>query len=213
MQLEDRLLKAMSELEEQKVLELVRRMLAAGVEPLLIIDVCRRGMEVVGRKYESREYYLSALIMSGEIFKEVMALLEEEGSFVPGRSAEEVKVVMGAPLGDVHDIGKDIVSMLLLCSGFGVVDLGVSVTPRRFVEAAGESGAAVVGMSVLLTVAYESIRETVSEFERAGLRERVKIIVGGGAASERLCEYAGADAWSNDAMDAVRFVKGYSGKE
>ncbi len=120
---------------------------------------------------------------------------------------------MGAPLGDVHDIGKDIVSMLLLCSGFGVVDLGVNVTPRRFVEAVEESGASVVGISVLLTVAYESIQETVKEFERAGLRERVKIMVGGGAASERLCEFAGADAWSNDAMDAVRYVRGFTGKE
>jgi len=155
-------------------------------------------MEVVGEKYERREYYLSALIMSGEIFKEVMSLLEGSGGFVPGGTGEEVPVIMGAPLGDVHDIGKDIVTMLLLCSGYKVLDLGVSVAPARFVRAVEESGAAVVGMSVL---------------ERAGLRGRVRIMLGGGAASGRLCEYAGADAWSNDAMDAVRFVKDFSGKE
>lgn len=213
MQLEDVLLKAMVDLEEDRVLDTARRMLASGVEPLRIIDVSRQGMEVVGEKYERREYYLSALIMSGEIFKEVMGLLDQSGCFVPGRAEGNAIVVMGAPLGDVHDIGKDIVSMLLLCSGFGVVDLGVSVAPRRFVEAVEESGAAVVGMSVLLTVAYESIQETVKEFERAGLRERVKIMLGGGAASQRLCDYAGADAWSNDAMDAIRYVKGFAGKE
>lgn len=213
MRLEDALLEAMVDLEEERVLGTVRRMLAAGAEPLGIIDVCRRGMEVVGEKYERREYYLSALIMSGEIFKEVMSLLEGSGGFVPGGTGEEVPVIMGAPLGDVHDIGKDIVAMLLLCSGYKVLDLGVSVAPARFVRAVEESGAAVVGMSVLLTVAYEPILETVSELERAGLRGRVRIMLGGGAASGRLCEYAGADAWSNDAMDAVRFVKDFSGKE
>ncbi len=213
MRREDGLLKAVVDLEEGKALLMARRMLDSGADPLQIIDICRQGLELVGQRYERREYYLSALIMSGEIFREVMALLEETGCFVPEEAQGRNLVVMGAPLGDVHDIGKDIVSMLLRCSGFGVVDLGVSVTPRRFVEAVEESGAAVVGMSVLLTVAYEPIQETVSEFERAGLRDRVKIMLGGGAASGQLCGYAGADAWSNDALDAIKFVKEFTGKE
>jgi methanogenic corrinoid protein MtbC1 len=98
-------------------------------------------------------------------------------------------------------------------SGFEVIDLGVNVRPALFLEAAVERGATVVGISTLITMAYESLRETVLDFEREGLRDKVKIMLGGGAVSQRVCEYAGADAWSRDAADAVKFVKSVMGKE
>lgn len=207
------LLKAVADLEEDRVLADVRRMLASGAEPMKIIEICNAGLAVVGERYERKEYYLGALIMSGEIFKGVMDVIEESGCFVPPADVEADKVLLGVPLGDVHDIGKDIIANLLKCSGFEVVDLGVSVRPADFVEALAGTGAKVLGMSVLLTVAYEPARETVLAIERAGLRDKVKIMLGGGAASERLRDYAGADAWSRDALDAVKFARAFLGKE
>jgi methylmalonyl-CoA mutase cobalamin-binding domain/chain len=205
---EERLVRAVADLEEEKVLFLAEGMLEEGAEPMLLVELCRRGLQEVGERYQRREYYLSALIMSGEIFRQVMELLERKGCFRPPPAAGAVKVVLGTPLGDVHDIGKDIVAMLLRCSGYEVVDLGVNVPPRRFRQALEESGARALGMSVLITVAYEPILETVRELERCGLRDGVMVMLGGGAASRRLCEFAGADAWSNDAMDALRFLEG-----
>jgi 5-methyltetrahydrofolate--homocysteine methyltransferase len=207
------MIKAMGNLDEEEVLELVEGMLASGVEPLRIIEMCREGFDIVGKRYEKREYFLSGLILSDEIFKSVMELLDRSGCFVPLAQGELGKVVLGAPLGDVHDIGKGIVATLLRYSGFDVIDLGVSVKPSEFLEATVESGAGVVGMSALITMAYEPLRETVTCFERKGLRGKVKIMLGGGAVSERVCEYAGADAWSRNASDAVKFARLFAGKE
>ena len=210
--MDERLLSAIAGLKEREALGLVEEMLSGGVDPLHIIEVSRRGMDEVGRRYERNEYYLSGLIMSSEIFNQIAVMLDR---YFDHRAAGEgdPKVILGAPLGDVHDIGKNVVSGLLRCSGFDVVDLGVSVSPSRFVEAAGESGATVIGLSALITATYESIRETVDCFERAGLRGRVKIMLGGGAITEKVCGYAGADAWGRGAADALKFARIYTGKE
>ncbi len=213
MDTKERLVKAMGDLDEEEVVSCVEALLSEGTEPLLIVELCRAGFEVVGRRYESREYYLSGLILSDDIFKNVMSILDSSGCFQPRDEERMGKVVLGAPLGDVHDIGKGIVAQLLRYSGFEVIDLGVNVRPADFLEAAVESGAAVVGISTLITMAYESLRETVICFEREGLRDRVKIMLGGGAVSRRVCEYTGADAWSREASDAVRFAREFMGKE
>jgi methylmalonyl-CoA mutase cobalamin-binding domain/chain len=212
-EIQEQLVQAMCELEEEEVLRLAEELLASGVEPLKVIELCRDGFEIVGQRYERREYFLSSLILSDEIFKGVMELIDRSWPLPPERESEFGKVLLGAPLGDVHDIGKGIVSTLLRYSGFEVVDLGVSVKPSEFLEAAVETGAGVVGISALLTMAYEPLRETVIGFEQKGLREKVKIMLGGGAVSQRVCEFAGADAWSRDASDAVKFAKMFMGKE
>ncbi len=210
---DEKLVRAMGDLEEEEVISGVREMLADGVEPLHIVELCRKGFEVVGKRYEAREYFLSGLIISDDIFKSVLGLLESSGCFRPSEEEKTGKVVVGAPLGDVHDIGKGIISQLLRYSGFEVIDLGVNVRPADFLQAAAESGAEVLGISTLITTAYESLRETVFAFDREGLRASVKIMLGGGAVSQRVCEYAGADAWSRDAADAVRFARQFTGKE
>jgi methylmalonyl-CoA mutase cobalamin-binding domain/chain len=211
--MDEKLIKAMGDLDEEGVVDCVETMLASGAEPLRIVELCRAGFEIVGKRYQTREYFLSGLIISDDIFKYVLDLLDSSGCFQPLREGESGKVVLGAPLGDVHDIGKNIVGQLLRYSGFEVVDIGVNVRPVGFLEAVVESGAGVVGISTLITVAYESLRETVLDFEREGLRDKVKIMLGGGAVSQRVCEYAGADAWSRDAADAVKFAKAFMGKE
>jgi methylmalonyl-CoA mutase cobalamin-binding domain/chain len=210
---DERLVKAMGDLDEEGVIACVKGMLSAGVEPLRIVELCREGFEIVGRRYETREYFLSGLIISDDIFSNVLDMLDRSGCFRPSDEGRMGKVVLGAPLGDVHDIGKAIVAQLLRFSGFEVIDLGVNVRPAGFLEAVMESGAAVVGISTLITVAYESLRETVLDFEREGLRGNVKIMLGGGAVSQRVCDYAGADAWSRDAGDAVKFAKMFTEKE
>ena len=202
-----KLVQAMGDLHEEGVVEAVNALLESGAEPIKIVELCRAGFEIVGRRYQNREYFLSGLIISDDIFNNVMDILERTGCFNPSQEEKLGKVVLGAPLGDVHDIGKGIVGKLLQYSGFEVIDLGVNVRPAGFLEAVIENDAAVVGISALITMAYESLRETVLEFERAGLRDRIKVMLGGGAVSQRVSEYAGADAWSRDASDAVKFAK------
>lgn len=209
---DQRLLRAIADLEERDALRIAKGMVASGVDPLHMVEVCRKGMDEVGRRYERHEYYLSGLIMSGEIFKEIIALLDDCLHFELIEE-EAPKIILGAPLGDVHDIGKNIVSTLLACSGFQVVDLGVSVLPSRFVDAVLETGANVIGLSALITVSYESVRETVHCLEGAGLRDRVKVMLGGGAITAKVCEYAGADAWGRDAGAALKYAKHFTGKE
>lgn len=213
MDMDEKLVKAMGDLDEEGVAACVETMLSAGAEPLHIVELCRTGFEIVGKRYEAREYFLSGLIISDDIFKNVLTMLDSSGCFRPLEEGKIGKVVLGAPLGDVHDIGKGIVAQLLRYSGFEVIDLGVNVRPASFLEAAAESNASVVGISTLITVAYESLRETVLDFEREGLRDKVKIMLGGGAVSQRVCEYAGADAWSRDAADAVKFAKTFIERE
>ncbi|MEW6553794.1 MAG: cobalamin-dependent protein [Actinomycetota bacterium] len=210
---DETLVRAMGDLDEEGVIAGVERMLSAGTAPLHIVELCRKGFEIVGKRYENREYFLSGLIISDDIFSSVLDLLERSGCLRPREEEALCKVVLGAPLGDVHDIGKGIVGQLLRYSGFEVIDLGVNVRPAGFLEAAVESGARIVGISTLITVAYESLRETVLDFEREGLRDEVKIMLGGGAVSQRVCEYAGADAWSRDAADAVKYARAFTGKE
>jgi methylmalonyl-CoA mutase cobalamin-binding domain/chain len=207
--MDEDLKKALVELREEDALELADEMLAGGIEPLHIVDVAREALNIVGERYERREYFLSALIMSGEIFRGIVAMLEDSFNF-PKAEGEARRVVLGAPLGDVHDIGKDIVAILLRCHGFEVVDLGVSVSPEAFVDAAKQTGARLVAMSTLITIAYDAIKETVDSFERAGIRGDVKIILGGGAISRRVCDYTGADDFGEDAMDAVRFAERFA---
>lgn len=210
--MEKRLFDAIAGLREEEALSVVEEMMATGADALRIVEVARRGMDEVGRRYQRREYYLSGLIMSGEIFKEIMERLDQKlGDVREGAHGREV--ILGTPMGDVHDIGKNIVASLLRCSGFGVTDLGVNVAPSRFVQAAAESGATVVGMSALITPAFEAMRETVWCFERAGLRGRVRIMIGGGAVTEKVCGFVGADAWSRDAADATVFAEAFYGME
>ena len=205
------LIKAIADLREKESLELVSKMLVSGFPPLEIIEAARKGMEEVGSRYERREYYLSALIMSGEIFDEIVSLLDSVMK-LDEIDKDAPQVIIGAPLGDIHDIGKNIVAGQLRCSGFRVVDLGVSVKPSSFIEAARETGAPVIGMSTLITAAYESIKETVLSLKKAGLYSAVKVMIGGGAVNEKVCEYACADAWGRDAADAVKLAKRFTGQ-
>jgi methanogenic corrinoid protein MtbC1 len=196
---------ALAELDEDKVLALVRAAVDANTDAGDVLKACQAGMNEVGARFEKQDYFVSDLIMSGEIFKEVGAIIEPH--LKSGGTAGIGKVVFGTVRGDIHDIGKDIVVNMLRSASFDVVDLGVDVPPERFVEALKQSGAAVVGMSGLLTLAFDSMRETVKAIEAAGLRDKVKIMVGGGPVDANVCEAVGADDWGADAQIAVRLAR------
>jgi methanogenic corrinoid protein MtbC1 len=197
----DQLTTAMADLEEATVLKLVKTKLDAGENPMAILASCREGMALVGKRFEACEYYVSELVMAGEIFKQATALLSSR--LKTDAIGQRGKVVIGTVKGDIHDIGKDIVVSLLKAANYDVRDLGVDVPPQNFVDAVKETGATVVGLSGLLTVAFDSMKETIIALASAGMRSKVKVMIGGGSVTERVQLYAGADAWGTDAQTAV----------
>jgi methanogenic corrinoid protein MtbC1 len=189
---------AMADLDEDKVRDLVQAGLAAGAGPNQLLDECREGMTLIGRRFETGEYFLSDLIMAGEIFKTAAATLTASGG---GSGPGKGTVVVGTVKGDIHDIGKDIVVTMLRGAGYNVEDLGVDVPPAKFVECVQATGAQVVGLSGLLTTSFDPMKETVAALKAAGLPARV--MIGGGPVSEQVREYVGADALGADAQAAV----------
>jgi len=155
---------ALADLDEDRVKTLVREKVDAGVDPMSIVDECRKGMDIVGERYKKREYFLSELIISGEIFKEAMAVVEP--MLKAGKQAEPIsRMVLGTAKGDIHNIGKDIVATLLKAAGFEIYDLGIDVAPGKFVEKLTETGAPILGMSGLLTPSFGAMKETVEAVE------------------------------------------------
>jgi methanogenic corrinoid protein MtbC1 len=198
------LIAAISDLQEETTLALVHQRLAAGDDPLLIIEACQEGMRQVGLRYERNEYYLAGLIMAGEIFSEVMELLRP---VVERQVSDRASgcILLGTVKGDIHDLGKNIVNMLLSCHHFAVHDLGVDVSPATFVQQAAQMQPHIVGLSGLLTSAYDAMRETVTLLRAQGYRG--PIIIGGGQISEEVCQYVGADYWTTDGVAGVELCK------
>ncbi len=198
------LIGAVGELQEDVVLALVRQRLAAGEDPLRIIEACQEGMRQVGLRYERREYYLAGLIMAGEIFSQVMELLRP---VVERRVSDRAsgRILLGTVKGDIHDLGKNIVSMLLSCHRFAVHDLGVDVAPVTFCRQAARLRPHIVGLSGLLTSAYDAMRETVTLLREQGYEG--PIIIGGGQISEEVRQYVGADYWTTDGVAGTELCR------
>ena len=198
-------------LEEEKALKIARERLEAGEDPLKILDDLKVAAEKVGEKYEKGEFFVADLVMAGEIMKGVSELVRPKLKEL-GKAREPIgKLVIGTVEGDIHDIGKNIAVTMAEASGFEVIDLGVDVPPQKFVEAIKQHNPEVVGMSGLLTLAIESMKKTVDAIKEAGLRDKVKIIIGGGRVDEYAKEYLGADAWTNDAAKGIRIMLGWVG--
>jgi len=198
------LISAIADLREETTLALVRQRLAAHDDPLLIIADCKKGMRQVGVRYERHQYFLAGLIMAGEIFREVMELLQPVVERqVSGQASG--RILLGTVEGDIHDLGKNIVNILLTCHRFAVRDLGVDVPPATFAEQAAEMQPHLIGLSGLLTNAYDAMRETISLLRDQGYQG--PIVIGGGQLSEKICQYVGADHWSTDAVSGVELCK------
>lgn len=201
----DQLIRAMAELDEERTIFLVRQQIKAGRSSIDIVEDCRKGVEVVGQKYSRGEYFLSDLIMSEEIFRCVMQILEPHMVFC--NPPKGVSIVMGTVEGDIHEFGKNIVIYLLRSHGFCVYDLGVNVPPEKFVKAVVETEAKYLGLSVLLTFCVGSVKKVVDLLEEVGLRRKVKVVAGGYPVDEIVKEYTGVDAIANDITQALKIFK------
>lgn len=204
------LTKALADLQEEEAIKLVNQWLEDGKDPNEILVEARDGMETVGKRFGDGEYFLPELIFSAEIFKELTEILKPR-MLTEVKQKKLGKVIVGTVSGDIHDIGKDIVVFMLDISGYEVTDLGVDVPPAKFVESIKETGASVVALSGFLTLAFDAMKETVEAISAAGLRDKVKIMIGGGQIDEEIRKHAGADAYGRDAMSGVALAKEWIG--
>jgi methanogenic corrinoid protein MtbC1 len=203
------LAQALGDLDEATVIALVEEELAAGEAPLSILHEMQAGMNIVGEKFDSDEYFLSELLYAADIFKKAGAPLQEGLKSQPRETLGTM--VLGTVKNDIHDFGKDIVATVMSSNGIEIVDLGVNVEHQAFVTAIKEHGPQLVGMSCLLTTAFDDMREAIRTIHSAGLRDQVKILVGGGPVDQACADYVGADAYCRTAQDGVIMGKKFLG--
>ncbi len=197
----------LADLKEQEALDAVKAALDGGVNPMDILAQAREGMKIVGERFGNEQYFIPDLIYSGEILKGIAALVEPHIKD-SGAEAEKLgKVIIATVAGDIHDIGKDLVVFMLDISGFEVFDLGIDVPVQTIVDKVKETGATVVGLSGFLTLAFDAMKETIDALSEAGLRDSLKIMIGGGQIDDEVKKYTGADAYGKDAMAAVNLAK------
>jgi methylmalonyl-CoA mutase cobalamin-binding domain/chain len=205
---DQQLTQLLADLEEDAVLNIVRRRIQAGDDLMQILEECNEGMQIVGKRYERGEYYIAGLIMSGEIFREVVEMIQP--LLVKNTNKKSSgRILVGTVSGDIHDIGKNMLGMLLTCYGFTVIDLGVDVPPAEFAAKAVESKPDIVGLSGLITASFEMMKETISMLRRESEKHQLTfpILIGGGMIDDQVCQYVGADYWLKDAMAGVRLCQ------
>lgn len=207
----DKLITAIADMHEEEALELAQAMLDAGEDPRAVLAAAQEAMTIVGDRYEAKEYFLPELIIAGDMLS---AIGDRVKPLLKGEETEGTQagtVVIGTVAGDIHDIGKDIVSFMLEVNDFLVHDLGVDVAAATFVQAIKDYSPDVVGMSGFLTLGYDQMRVTVDAIKEAGLRDDVKIMIGGAIMDEGAAEFAGADAYGADASAAVKLAQKWTG--
>ena len=205
------LVQAMADMKEQEALEIVDELLEKGEDPQHIFDLSSEAMQVVGERYQDGTYFLPELIMSGEMLHRIGEVLKPRLAEKTETTSKLGTVVLGTVRGDIHDIGKDIVGFMLEVNGFDVIDLGIDQPEAAFVEAVKANHPQVLALSGFLSVAFDSMKSTIAEVEKAGLRDNLKIIIGGGQMDDTVRKYTGADAYGDDAMAAVAFAKAVVG--
>jgi dimethylamine corrinoid protein len=204
------LTESLIEMEEQQTLEQVKGLVAAGESPRAILEALSEGMNYVGDRYGSQEYFLADLVFAAEIFQESMEILKPALEAESGKEQEVVgRIVVGTVKGDLHDIGKNIFVALARNAGFVVNDLGIDVSPAAFVEHVKRDGAQIVGMSGILTMSVASMVETIEALTEAGLRDKVKIIIGGLPVDDRWQEKVGSDAYTDNAYTGVKMCRAF----
>jgi methanogenic corrinoid protein MtbC1 len=209
----DQLVMAISSMDEVTALKLTDEYIEKGVGPEEILQKCRAAMDIVGAKFEANEYFVPELILAGDMLEQISARVKPLLKDLPNEEKKSGgRVLIGTVHGDLHDIGKNIVTFMLDVNGYEVVDLGIDVQPDTFIEAIKEGQPQVVGLSGFLTLAFDSMKETIEAIEAAGLRDGVKIMIGGGQVDEQVRTYTGADAFGLDAMTAVTQCKEWIGE-
>lgn len=202
----EQFIKDVGDLKEETVLELVQQRSADGEDPLDIIDSCQQGLLLVGERYEKGEYFISGLIMAGEIIQQVMKIIQPEMKNQVS-SCSKGTIVLGTVEGDIHDLGKNMLNFLLTCRGFTIFDLGVDVTPDVFLKQVKEIQPDILGLSGLLTSSYKKMKETISLINADELAKDTPIIIGGGQTSEQVARLVGTKLWCNNAVEGVRICE------
>lgn len=203
-----RLTTSMVEGEPDETIDLTRQALSAGLEPMAIINEgLVPGMEVVGDKFQSGEYFLPHLIIAANAMQQAMELLEPELKARQQAFETAGTLVIGSVAGDIHEIGKSLVATMMSASGFQVHDLGVDVLTETFVAKVRETGANLLGLSALLTTTMTGQRQVIEALEEAGIREQVKVLIGGAPVSQEWAEAIGADGYAEDAVGAIELAR------
>ncbi|HYD74507.1 cobalamin B12-binding domain-containing protein [Ramlibacter sp.] len=210
---ERQLVEWLADMNEDDALPLARRMLLEdGADPMRVLDLCRAAMDIVGKRFEEGEYFLPELVLAGEMLDTIGAvakpLIKQQGG---GAAATHGKVLIGTVHGDLHDIGKNIVTFMLDINGFEVKDIGVDVPVAKFIDEIKSFQPDVVGLSGFLTLAFDSMKETITAFEQAGIRDGFKVMIGGGQIDETVRGYTGADAFGVNAVEAVSLCREWIG--
>lgn len=199
-----RLVSAIADLNEDLAVKLVKEFLETKTDPSLLADECQEGLRLVGERYERQIYYLSGLVMAGEIFREITDIII---SSTPCRESgkKSGKILLGTVAGDIHDLGKNMVKSLLTSHNFSVIDLGVDIAPEEFLKQTKETGPDIIGLSGLITHAYDSMRQTVSLLRQEGCRQPV--IIGGSLLNDEVLKYTGANFWVNNASSGLKICQ------
>ena len=198
------------ELEIDDIADAVKEALDDGKDPFDVLNALTKGMDEVGRRYEAMEYYLAELVLAGETMKEAFEVLKPAMA-ASDKTKEKVKVIICTVQGDNHDIGKNLLGTMLLSSGFEVIDLGMDISADAIVKAVKDSGAKIIGLSSLLTMTVNQIENVSKALQAAGLRDQVKIIVGGAPLNMELAKKLGADDFADDSVEGVRHIKQLAG--
>lgn len=210
---ERQLVEWLADMNEDDAVALARRMLLEeSADPLRVLALCRAGMDIVGKRFEEGEYFLPELVLAGEMLENIGAIAKPLiGQNGEGATRKLGKVLIGTVHGDLHDIGKNIVTFMLDINGFEVKDIGVDVPVKTFIKEINDFAPDVVGLSGFLTLAFDSMKETIAAFENEGMRQRFKIMIGGGQIDETVRAYTGADAFGVNAVEAVSLCKTWMG--
>ena len=204
------LIDAITDMREEDAVRTAKEMLDKGTSPLEVLDNCRAAMTIIGQRFEAGDCFVPELILAGEVLRQISEVVKPKLTQTVTQK-KLGRVVIGTVEGDIHDIGKDIVTFMLDVNGFDVHDLGVDVPAAKFVEEVKAFQPQVVGLSGFLTLAYDPMKNTVQALKDAGLRNKVKIMIGGGQIDEQIRQYTGADAYGKDAMAAVALAKKWVG--
>ncbi len=212
-ELERQLVDWLADMNEDDALPLARRMLLDDkVDPMRVLELCRAAMDIVGKRFEEGEYFLPELVLAGEMLDNIGAIAKPLIKAAGGGSVQtHGKVLIGTVHGDLHDIGKNIVTFMLDINGFEVKDIGVDVPVQKFIDEIKSFEPDVVGLSGFLTLAFDSMKETIAAFDTAGIRNDFKIMIGGGQIDETVRAYTGADAFGVNAVEAVGLCRDWMG--
>lgn len=210
---EKQLVDWLADMNEEDAVALSNKMLLEDKkDPMRVLDLCRAAMDIVGKRFEEGEYFLPELVLAGEMLDNIGSVAKPLIKLGEGGEAKKLgKVLIGTVHGDLHDIGKNIVSFMLDINGFEVKDIGIDVPVKTFIDEINAYQPDVVGLSGFLTLAFDSMKETITAFDQAGMRDKFKVMIGGGQIDETVRAYTGADAFGVNAVEAVNLCRGWTG--